>query len=91
MQGWLRSYLKCSSSSYNKAIQERVAHCSEAIPDGILYLQHIHTLYQAPELSLLGITLQAENCLQSRLQTQETSGISGLDILGLVLQKYGSM
>ncbi len=36
-------YLKCSSSSYHKAVQERVAHCSEAIPDGILYLQQIHT------------------------------------------------
>lgn len=35
------SYLKCPSASYDKAVQERVADCSKAIPDGILYLQHI--------------------------------------------------
>ena len=36
------SYLKCPSSSYDEAIQKRVAHCSKAISDGILDLQHIH-------------------------------------------------
>lgn len=50
----LRSDLESSCSSYDKAIKQRVAHCSEAIPDGILYLQPTSNLsWQASTLALL--------------------------------------